>query len=707
MRNVDSRLLVEDRFIPSQASWRESVFSIGNGYLMTRGAFEEQRRGETRATFINGAFVTPPGDLPLLGAVPDWTGFRFTVDGEPFDVELRRPAGYRRVLDMADGSVTRTVLWRGADTGTIRVVFRRILPLGMPHLAVLEVSIESLTYTVEIEFQTGLDASIPSPTVPAWTPVHLDHGNAGEICGEYRSIDDAHRLEATWRIDTSVPLSHLDDLVHPRARGVVTLPEGCRATFTKFTAYRVDRNPEIDLALPAPGTTFDAIADSSRAAWARRWRASEVVVDGDPEAELAFRFAAFHLIGSAPPADTGAGIGARIGGFGYRHHVFWDTDVFVAPYFAVTQPDLARAHLGYRHRGLPGARRKAAQYGREGAFYAWESAGSGDEVTPVWSNPIYGEPVRIWTGEIEEHITADVAWSADHYWRWTGDNDFLVSEGAEMILDGARYWKSRIEPEADGFHIRNVIGPDEYHIHVDDNFYTNLLAAWQLRMASTVVGRLDRIRPGHADRLLTDLGLTRHQLAEMSQDADRVVLPRRADGVWEQHAGFFELETIDLDRFEPRVHSLYDLLGESRMQRSAVIKQPDVLMAMTLLPVEADRHRAAHANWEYYEPKADHGSSLSLAFHALLAAQMDDPDLGYELFRRAAAIDLEDSMGNGSEGIHTACQGGLLMTALFGFGGLRLEESGPVATPRLPSHWRSMSASYVHQGALHALEVSR
>lgn len=706
MRPIDTWSVTEDRLDLGRAGWRESLFTIGNGYLMTRGSFEEQRRGECRATFINGAFVTPPGDLPLLGAVPDWTGFRFTVDGEPFDLEHRRPAGYRRQLDLTNGCLTRSVLWRGAETGTVKVTFRRIVPLGTPHLAVLEVRIDSLTDDVTIEFQTGLDASVPGPHVPCWQPLHIEHGDGGEMLARYRSVDDAHVLDTVWRFDADGPVHHLDDSIHPRVRGQMLIAVGTSTTLTKFVGYRVDRNEEIELMLPSAGTSFDAVAESSRAAWATRWRASAIAIDGDPEAELAFRYAAFQLIGAAPQTDTGAGIGARIGGFGYRHHVFWDTDVFVAPYFAVTQPDLARAHLGYRHRGLDGARRKASRYGRQGAFYAWESAGTGDEVTPEWSNPIYGEPVRIWTGEIEEHITADVAWSVEHYWRWTGDDRFLVTEGAEMVLEGARYWMSRLEPEPDGLHIRDVIGPDEYHIHVDDNFYTNLMAAWQLRLAGEVVARLDRIEQGAADRLLRSLDLRREELAEMARTVETVVLRRDDSDIWEQHTGFFDLETIDLSAFEPRLHSIYELLGEARMQRTAVIKQPDVLMAMALLPVESRRSEVAAANWAYYAPKADHGSSLSLTFHALLAAQMNDPDLGYELLLRAMAIDLDDSMGNGADGIHTACQGGLLLTALFGFGGLSIGDPDASSPGRLPSHWKSFCASYIRHGELREIEIS-
>ena len=390
-------------------------------------------------------------------------------------------------------------------------------------------------------------------------------------------------------------------------------------------------------------------------------------------------------------------------GFGYRHHVFWDTDIFIAPYLTVTQPDLARTHLRYRAAGLDGARRKAASFGRAGAFYAWEAAGTGDEVTPKWSTPMFGDPVRIWTGEIEEHITADVAWALDHYQRWTGDDDFMREHGVEMMIEGAKYWASRLQREGDGLHLRDVIGPDEYHIHVDDNFYTNVMAAWHLRQGSKVGRWLQALDPDAAARIVPD----DQTLGAFEAMADEIVIRQRADGVWEQHEGFFELDEIDLRRFEPRVLSVYDLLGEERIQSTAVIKQADVLMAMALLPGQTGLQEFGDANWSYYAPKADHGSSLSLSFHALLACEMNQPDLCYELFRRAAAIDLEDSMGNGADGIHAACQGGLLQTALFGFAGLHLSDGRPQTEARLPSHWDSIGFSFLHHGQLHDVEVTR
>jgi kojibiose phosphorylase len=480
---------------------------------------------------------------------------------------------------------------------------------------------------------------------------------------------------------------------HPRLTATLDLAPGEWLRMVKHTAYRRSADPP-DL----PDAGFDEVAAASSKVWARRWETSHIEVPGDPFAEHALRFAAFHLIGGAPGSAEGAGVGARLlSGYGYRHHVFWDADIFCVPYLTMTQPDLARAHLGYRYRGLPGARRKATQYGRAGAFFAWESAGTGDEVTPDWGETPDGERVRIRTGEIEEHIVADVAWAADHYLRWTGDRAFLDDEGAEMILDGARYWQSRIEMDRTGRgHLRHVIGPDEYHVDVDDNFFTNVMAAWHLDAAS----RHGADRDDLAQRLGMDPGWGE----EFGKLAEALRPRPGTDGVFEQHDGYFTLDHIEMSRFEPRAAPMHYVLGEKVLERSQITKQADVVMGLVLLDDLHDPELIG-VNLDYYGPRTDHGSSLSLAVHSIAASLAGRPGQAYEYFRRAAAIDLEDSMSNSAHGVHAATQGGLLQAALVGFAGLHLGPDGPETRPRLPENWEALGFSFVHGGTRHEWEA--
>jgi kojibiose phosphorylase len=689
---TDTWLLTEDRVWPEQVPWKESLFSIANGHLGTRGTFEEGYGDSVPATFMHGLFVTPAGDLPYLAPLPDWTGVTITVDGVRFGLDDRPPAGYQRILDFRTGIVTRRVLWRGTGTGVVRVEFRRLLSMADPGLASLEVTVTSLTDDVQIGIETGLDGSIAGPFGAPWSKVDWKRPEQGQLAMRAQS-DDGAAVTASCVVRGLGPMGVIHHARHPRLTATVDLAPGEWLRMVKHAAYR--RGAE---APDLPDADFEAIATASSAEWARRWQTSHIEVPGDRFAEHALRFAAFHLIGGAPGTGEGAGVGARLlSGYGYRHHVFWDADVFCVPYLTLTQPDRARAHLGYRYRGLPGARRKAAHYGRAGAFFAWESAGTGDEVTPDWGETPDGERIRIRTGEIEEHIVADVAWAADHYFRWTGDRAFLDDEGAEMILDGARYWQSRIQMDRGGrAHLRHVIGPDEYHVDVDDNFFTNAMAAWHLTAAA-------RHGAGRDD-LVGRLGLDPGWSQDFANLAEALRPRPGPDGVFEQHDGYFALDRVEMSRFEPRQAPMHYVLGDKVLERSQISKQADVIMGLVLLDEFHDPDLIA-ANLDYYGPRTDHGSSLSLAMHSVAASLAGRPGQAYDYFRKAAAIDFEDSMLNSAHGVHAATQGGLLQAALVGFAGLGLGPDGPETRPRLPENWEALGFSFVHGGTRHEWEA--
>ena len=270
-----------------------------------------------------------------------------------------------------------------------------------------------------------------------------------------------------------------------------------------------------------------------------------------------------------------------------------------------------------------------------------------------------------------------------------------------MVAEGARYWASRLEIDSVGAHLRNVIGPDEYHTHVADNFFTNLLAAWQLRKGAELFAWLGRRYPKKARELSAQLVSVRDWRAL----ADQVVLNRDERGIWEQHDGFFDLEPVSLSAYSPRQLAMYDLLGAERIEHAQVVKQADVVMAMALLPNEVGSKRVRRANWDFYQPKCDHGSSLSMAVHARVASDLGLIDHGYRFLRGAMSIDLEDAMGNGRHGIHAATQGGVLQACLFGFAGLGLSRGKPVTRPRLPRHWKAFNFAFFYRGARHEREL--
>ncbi|MGI9023803.1 MAG: glycosyl hydrolase family 65 protein [Acidimicrobiales bacterium] len=386
-------------------------------------------------------------------------------------------------------------------------------------------------------------------------------------------------------------------------------------------------------------------------------------------------------------------------GPGYRGHVFWDTAVFLLPFFIWTHPQTARALLAYRHRTLPAARAKAARLGYQGALYAWESADTGEETTPefVWLPD--DTRLTILTGVQEHHIAADVAWAVLQYWQVTGDDAFVEDMGAEIVIETARFWASRVVAGDDDFlHIREVIGPDEYHEGVDDNVYTNVMARWNLGAAATVCELVPTLDPPAWEALSSRLGVVPGEVEEWRAVAAELVDGFEPDTLlYEQFAGFFDLENVRAVDLAPRPFTGEMVVGVDHLRHTQVVKQADVVMLAHMLPAEVPGD-VALANYRYYEPRTCHGSSLSPAIHAAVAARVGALEEAAIYFEAAASLDLRDKMGNAAKGVHIATMGGLWQAAVFGFGGVAPQSDGVRphddfvrVDPRLPPAWEKLA----------------
>jgi trehalose/maltose hydrolase-like predicted phosphorylase len=417
---------------------------------------------------------------------------------------------------------------------------------------------------------------------------------------------------------------------------------------------------------------FDALLRGHRRAWAGRWRAADVEIPGHPDLQLAARFALFHLWGLAAGGDEVA-IGARgLTGTGYSGHVFWDSDVFVLPALMTLSPRAARAGLGYRLRRLPEAREASRSEGREGARFPWESGRDGQDVTPR-STRRGRDVVPVRTGQQEVHVVADVAWAADRYAGWTGDSAWLHAVGHPLLVETARYWATRCRRDPDGTaHIDGVIGPDEYHVDVDDNAFTNVMARWNLRRGADLLDARDR---GSAEA------------ASWRELADRIVDGYDpATGRYEQHRGFYGLEPLTVETLG-RVPVAADLvLPAERLAGSQIIKQLDVLMLHHLVPDEV-APGSLGANLDFYGPRTAHGSSLSPAIAAGLLARAGRHDEAVRMLRLALRIDLDDLTGATPAGLHVAAQGGAWQALVHGFAGLQVRDGALRVDPSVPADW--------------------
>lgn len=688
--------LTELGYDPLRESSRESRFAISNGLLGVRGerAFTRGWRWAPPArTYVAGLFdrTGEAGGVPVLLPAADWLRVHVHVDGVPFVEEPADVPSHRVELDLRRGLALSDLL-HAADSLRVRVRTLRLVsladrPVGLQLIrldvlegvrqVVLEAALEGLNH--------GLAPCSAEPDLMTWrtrrSGINLAIAGAAvlTIDGEAApTATAAGPLRSSWSWTTRpgqvVTLERIVSIV--RARDQDDAAAGARSG--------------LERAVRRGGAGL--VADHE-AAWTERWADSAIEVDGDPEAQLALRFAAYHLNSAANPADDQVSIGARaLTGGDYGGHVFWDTEIFLLPFYCHAWPEAARALLMYRFHSLDAARAKAASLGWTGALYAWESAGGGEEATPPYAVAPDRQVLGILTGEREQHVSADVAHGVWRYWTATGDAAFLREAGAEILFETARFWASRAVLEPDGRrHIRGVIGPDEYHETIDDNAFTNVMGRWNIQRALETVDLLRARWPRRWAELSAQLRLGEAELVRWREAVETIVTGfDPPTGLYEQFAGFFDLEPVDLAAYAGRSVPMDVVLGRERTRRSQVVKQADVVALLALLP-DAFPDGAGRRNFSYYEPRCGHGSSLSPPLHGLVAARLGETDKAMDYFRRTAAIDLSDAAAAISGGVHIGALGGLWMLTIFGFAGVAFADEAIILTPRLPAAWTRLA----------------
>ena len=731
--------VVQSSFDPATQHHMETIFTLGNGYFASRGAFEEGYPGESALTFAHGLWDNMPIAITELVNLPNWLRLTLTIDGAPFRLDEGRVLDFQRYTNLRQGILRRDVTWQAPNGKIVDLHFERFIAYPREHLGAIRLLATAVSHPCAVTVRVGIDGHVANEDL-----LHLrleDQGKAADTIWLRARTRHTARLVAL-AATLSVAMSSGDSEAatpelcpgYPALLAAAELKPGQTLQLDKLVALTTDRDAQAQLAPPASGAltadetagvvdralahlsalSYDQLRADHIAAWDARWRDGDVIVEGDDEAQLALRFNLFQLLAAAPQHDERVSIGAKaLSGYGYRGHVFWDTEIFMLPYLIYTYPRTARNMLTYRYHGLAGARRKAAANGFAGAQFPWESAETGDEVTPTWV-PHFSDPrqlVRIWTGDIQIHITADIAYAVMQYWRQTGDDAFMRDVGAEMILDGARFWASRAEPEeVDGqrrYTIRNVIGPDEYHDHVDNNSFTNYMCRWQLSTALEVYEWLRATFPATAAELASRLHLSTGTFEQWQDVIEHITLLYNPDtGLFDQFEGFFARERVDPDVIRAADRSLQVIFGIEGANERQVLKQADVIMLLCLFR-DAFDERVWRANWDVYMPLTDHrfGSSLGPSIHAWAACEVGRPEEAYDHFMLAARADLRNPRGNAEDGIHAASTGGVWQAAVFGFAGLRHTAAGWTVRPRLPRHWRRLAFKYFYQGQPHQVDI--
>ncbi|QIZ71183.1 beta-phosphoglucomutase [Oxynema aestuarii] len=736
-------VLSETQFDPHHQHHKETVFTVGNGYLGTRGSFEEGYPGAWAATFINGVYDDVPVVYTELANCPDWLALSIAIEGERFRLDRGEILSYSRQLDLKRGLLDRRVRWRSPGGHTLDLSFERFASLDDRHVLALMVGVTPVDFQGEIEIQSSINGYPENQGI-----VHWEWVNQGAIGNRDRQLEGvwlhvqtrnsriqlgmASRIDLRGANDPDIQLKGCEG--YPTIAATFSASPGQTVSLAKvLTVFTTRETPDPAakaIAHLSERGDYTELRSRHEKAWDATWDKWDITIEGDLKAQLAVRYNLFQLAIATPRDDDRVSIPAKtLSGFGYKGHIFWDTEIFIVPALTFTQPELARNLLTYRYHTLPGSRRKAKASGYPGALIAWESADTGDEVTPRWvlSTDPETEPIRIWCGDRELHITTDVVYAIWQYWQGTGDDEWMSRYGAEIILDTALFWGSRVEWDGkrERYEIRNVIGPDEYHERVDNNAFTNRMVQWHLQTALAILQWLAQYDGDRCATLTTQLDLTEERQQRWADIVRGLWIPYDpATGTIEQCENFFQLEDIDLEAYEPRTRSMQAILGIEGANKRQVLKQPDVLMLLYVLrgsgPAIAspgnhllyyDRD-VLRTNWDYYAPRTDrtYGSSLGPAIHAILACDLDKPEEAYRDFMLAAMVDLEDVRGNAADGIHAASAGGVWQAVVFGFGGVQLPGivpgDEPIATPHFPPGWTRLKFKLQWRGKTYEFDLN-
>lgn len=703
--------LLESQFQPGDYNLNATLFALGNGFIGLRGTFEEgfDREPFADGCYLNGVYASEPityGERAYgyaknnqrMLTVPNGKSVQLWVEGERLSLAEGELLSYERRMDMAGGVLHRKLVWRSPRGRTIELHSRRLVSLTEKHLYVLHYQLTPLDFDGEVRLLSSLDAGLAqaerSNDPRLASPIDREDiqlreavadsaqlGLVQEVLSSGFTIGSGalHRTEFDGTCERS---SSVNDY-RVAAEYRFTAQRGQPVRLTKYVAHFAEQN-ESSIS-PAQlhsylhkcsGKSFDEYAALQRQQLDQFWAAADVEVRGDNALQQGMRFNLFHLFQSLG-RDGRTNIAAKgLSGDGYEGHYFWDTEIYILPFFLYTQPQLARGLLEYRHSILDAARARARELAvKKGALFPWRTIG-GEECSAYYP-----------AGTAQFHINADIAYAVRHYCRATGDLEFLRDKGAEIVIEGARLWLEigHYNPRrGHQFCINEVTGPDEYTALVDNNFYTNLMARAHLQYASEVYDWLLANAPETAADLAQRIGLEQTEPETWRRAADAMYLPEDpALGIHLQDDSFLDKPEWDFAA-TPADH--YPLLLNYHplvIYRHQVCKQADVILGLFLQSAEFTREQKRR-DFDFYEPRTTHDSTLSACIHSIIANEVGYPEKALDYFQQVARMDLDNHHNNTQHGIHTACMGGTWLCLVQGFAGMRLRGEALSFNPTVP-----------------------
>jgi len=697
----------EKEFDINRVNHYETIFTTGNGYLGTRGSLEENHTAAFPQTFLNGVFDHNDSTITHIVNNPNWTLLTVLANHQRLSMQNTKVIEYQRILDLKQGLLYRLTRFQDLKGNITRYESLRYASFAEPHLCEIKAIITPENYSGEIAIRSVIDGhTFNLDRIPAYTNIknfdpevkwekwakskHLAHIitkplDKNNLYLEMKTLDRPHSIgyaSALNILNAKATTYEMCDYEHTYHVASINAKQGKPIHIEKLVSIYSSRDVEkTELANTCCETLNknNAISFAKRFAhhqevWDKKWQDSDCIIVGDEKAQHALRFNIYHLLIAANEYDPRVSIGAKsLSGEGYKGHIFWDTEIFALPFFVYTQPKAAKSLLLYRYHTLKGAQENAEATGFKGARYPWESADYGHEETPKWSPD--GKN-RIWPGEEEIHITADIVRGLGTYIAASLDVDFLLNHATPIIFETSRFWASRLEynKTKDRYELSNVIGPDEYHEHVSNNMFTNWIARWNLQKGIELYHWLDQNHPDAFKTINQELKITVGEIDDWRNITKKVhILYDPKIKLFEEFEGYYQLRDVAITEWNDEQMPLYPKgFGDFNCGGTMLVKQADVVALLYILADEFE-DEVKKVNYDFYEPRTMHASSLSTSIHAIMGIETRNTKKALKYFEYTSRIDLYDHKGSTQDGIHLAAAGGTWQAVVSGFGGMRVK----------------------------------
>lgn len=720
---LDPWKIIEEGFDPNRNMVSESIFSLGNEYMGVRGYFEEGSSCDgLLGSYFNGVYeysddVNKSAYKGIIDHTHfmvnsvDWLYTRIFLDGEQLDLKTANFSGFTRVLDLREGILSREFIWNTKEGKSLKIGFLRFLNMDKTNEGFQRIIFEPINFSGNVELITGLDFGTihSSRQKNFWNIVKKEEvQDIAAIIGQ--TLTSNQRVFSGFKlaVDDSVKRSVYEDEKIIGCRLFVPLVQGKESRVDKFVSNVVMKDCSVDnehlwnigieKVLDQFSRGLDRSLEECRSYWDKIWDRFDIQIDGDEKNQQGIRFCIFQMQQTYHGQDPANNIGAKgLTGEAYNGHAFWDTETYCLPFYLFNNRKAAKNLLEFRYSKLDRAMERARMLDGEGACYPIATL-NGEEACDLWQH-----------ASIQFQPSTGIAYGIWHYVHLSGDREFLFTHGAEMLVQISRFLKSRgaWSQLTKKFGFYSVMGPDEFHMMVNNNCYTNYMAKRTFDYTLEVMKEVKEEAPLLYDELVNKMGLTDEELQGIKNCSDNMIIPLDEEsGIYEQHEGYFDLPHIDVDSIPIEEFPLYHNWSYDRIYRTDMIKQPDVLMFMFLYNQDFSSE-CKKVNYEYYEPRTIHESSLSPSVHSIFASELRKHEEAFDLFGFATRMDLDNYNRNTREGLHTTSLAGAWINIVYGFGGMRSDGDMLLFNPSIPRAWNSYSFKIVYKGAVLQIKVDK